>query len=105
MAARLYADRLTRFLDWIGRFFGDAAPGRLGRQPGSAVAPPAATTAQGPTSPERREGMSDAGLLPRRSGCFWPAVTRQPLTFREALHTRFFCPSPRWDLGNCGGTT
>jgi hypothetical protein len=24
MAARLYADRLTRFLDWIDRFFGDA---------------------------------------------------------------------------------
>jgi hypothetical protein len=24
LAARLYADRLTRFLDWIDRFFGDA---------------------------------------------------------------------------------
>jgi hypothetical protein len=33
------------------RRFGDAAPGRLGRQPGSAVAPPAATTAQGQASP------------------------------------------------------
>src|SRR5215472_18495305 len=27
MAARLYAERLTRFLDWVDRFFGDAGMG------------------------------------------------------------------------------